>query len=215
MDQVAHAACMMPGLKAAAGSGKQKIGSPLRVSPNFQLARFASPRLPRLLVARHQAARSDLNHNHERKHTMNGVTLYTITENKLREHRYPVIRSTDGCDETYEVYSAADKSRIAWVGFWDERPEHKRNVRKVAAFLEAVANEHIQLDLGALIEELKAIAAPWGWNELSQARPDLSDGDIWDVLSNYRYFIPHGKERTFPDDLIAEANRFFPPKAAT
>lgn len=134
--------------------------------------------------------------------------------NKPRRYRYPVYRSTDGCDETYEVYSE-DKSRIAWIGFWDDKPEYRRTVRTVAAFLEAVANEDLRLDLGALIEEFKAIGARWGWKELQEARPDLADADIWDVLSDYRYFVPSGKERIFPDDLIAEANHFFPPKTTT
>jgi hypothetical protein len=132
---------------------------------------------------------------------------------KPNRYRYAVHRGTDGCDDTYEVNSADNHNQIAWVGFWKDKPAYRRQVRKVAAFLETVANEDLRLDLGALIEEFKAIGARWGGNELREARPDLPEGDIWHVLSYYRNSGPLDEGLAFPDDLIAIAARIFPPSA--
>jgi hypothetical protein len=154
----------------------------------------------------HQAARGDLNHNNERKHIM---TATSPTPTRPSRYRYPVPYSTDGCDEIYEVYTRDSQRCIAWCGFWDERAKHRQSVGKVAAFLEAVANEEITLDLGALIEELKSIAAQWGWNELRQARPDLSDVDCWDIIAAYHVGQYVFDTPTFSESLTKAAEQWF------
>jgi hypothetical protein len=138
------------------------------------------------------------------------MTNNTKTKGTNVNQKYPLIRSTDGCDETFEVWSADDNRRIAWVGFWEADVAAKRSARKVAAFLDAVAKHEVRLDLGALVEELKAIAATWGWSELQQARPDLTDAQIWNVLDGYHAWIPMGYERPFPEELIEDAARIYP-----
>jgi hypothetical protein len=119
-------------------------------------------------------------------------------------HRYRLVRDRDGVDDTFEVESSVDRSRIAWVGYWEEVANARRSARKVASFLEAVANDEVQLDLELLIEELKHIASDWGFRDLRQARPDMSDAEVWNWVSEYRFY--HGNNVNYPAGLVDKVN---------
>lgn len=126
------------------------------------------------------------------------------------EQLYPLVNRTDGCDNTIEIRSANTNRRIAWAAYWDDEPGAIESAQSVAAFLEAVASGRVTIDLGALLAELKQVAAEWGWNELRAARPDLADETVWTLLCEHHYYSPVGDERPFPAALIAQANKWYP-----
>lgn len=138
------------------------------------------------------------------------MTKTSPSSKNIRRRPYTLNRGTNGCDKTYEVCSTGSRQPIAWIGFWTDRPKYRKRMRVVAAFLELVANEEILLDLNALLDEFKAMANQRGADELRQVRPDLSEGDVWEAVQSYRYYVPSGRARKFPEDLIAEADLCFP-----
>lgn len=56
-----------------------------------------------------------------------------ITQGKL----FTIRRSTDGCDDTFDIVCRLTGDCIASFGFWDEPVHARRNARKFARALEA------------------------------------------------------------------------------
>ncbi len=54
---------------------------------------------------------------------------------KRNPYRYE--RSTDGCDETFDIYSPGDERPMVSVGFWEAEAEAEAKARRITAALNA------------------------------------------------------------------------------
>jgi hypothetical protein len=115
--------------------------------------------------------------------------------------RYHIWSSEDGVDDTFEVYSQIDGRRIAWTAYWrcDMPPKAERraerNARRVARFLDLIANQGIYLELGELTREVLHWRITHGVEHMRKKYPDMTESEI------RAYFQQIGFDQIdYPDD---------------
>lgn len=99
-----------------------------------------------------------------------------------KSSRYRVVRSTDGCDETFQVRRHDSRIAIAVVPVFDDVNQARRSARKIASALDILTDVGVYFDLHALLAEKHQMAIVWTLEDVHEQRRELTDEQAWDVL---------------------------------
>jgi hypothetical protein len=104
---------------------------------------------------------------------------------KTKRAKYTAHRSTDGVDDTFDIKSP-NGNYIMSVHFWEEpdTDEAAQAVKKAKQLIKALnmTGGWLEINVSSVLTERKQIAAIWSVEDVQQERPDLTEGQAWEVL---------------------------------